>query len=42
MFKCQQLYFVWSENKGTDQLSEYGTAELHLCFHNHKAGFLMI
>ena len=27
-----ELYFLCSENKGADELSGYGAADLHLCF----------
>ena len=35
-------YYLRNENKGTNQLHDYGTAELYLCFSKmQKAGFLM-
>ena len=41
--KVEGLYYLCSENKGTDQLHSYFAADLHLCFlHMQKAGFLMM
>ena len=33
---------VCSENKGADQLRSHRAADLGLCFHMQKAGFLMM
>ena len=30
--EVEELYYLWSKNKGADQLSRYGTADLRLCF----------
>ena len=30
--KVEGLYYLCSENKGTDQLCSYWAADLHLCF----------
>ena len=36
------LHYLFSENKGTDQLGGSGRADRRLCFlHMQKAGFLM-
>ena len=35
------VLYLFSENKGADQLSGYLTAELCLCFRTCKTGFLM-
>ena len=38
----EELYYLCSENKGTDHLCSYCTADLCLCFlHRQKSGFLM-
>ena len=35
------MYYLCSENKGTDQLRGDRAADLHICFHiMQKAGFL--
>ena len=33
IYKVEELYYLCSENKGTDQLHGYHTANLRLCFH---------
>ena len=35
------MYYLCSQNKGADQLCGYHTADLRLCFHICKTGFLM-
>ena len=35
----EELYYTSSENKGTDQLCSYCTADLRLCFHIDKIRF---
>ena len=32
-WEVEGLYYLCSENKGSDQLHSYYAAELHLCFH---------
>ena len=32
IYDAQRLYYLCSENIGTDQLCDYRTADLHLCF----------
>ena len=40
--EAEGLYFLYSVNKGADQLRSYREADLHLCFHISKNfGFLM-
>ena len=42
IYKVEDLYCPFSENKGADQLRGYITANLRLCFREvKKAGFLM-
>ena len=36
------LYYHCCENKGSDQLCSYCTADLHLFSHRQKSGFLMM
>ena len=38
----EKLYFLCSENKGTDQLCSYCTADLRLCFHIGQKSILMM
>ena len=37
--KVEGLYYLFSENKGADQLRGYGEADLRLCFHICKTRF---
>ena len=40
--KVEGLFYLGSENKGSDQLHSYHPADLRHCFsHMQKAGFLM-
>ena len=41
MSEVEGLYKLCSENKGADQLRGYREADLSLCLHMTKAGFLM-
>ena len=34
--KVEGLYYLCSENKGTDQLRGYREADLRLCFHKYR------
>ena len=38
----EKLYYQFRENKAIDQLYNYSTADLHLCFRNIKSGFLVM
>ena len=42
MEKAEVLYYLWSENKGADQLWSYCTSDLWLCFSRMQTvGFLV-
>ena len=34
--EIEGLYYLCSENKGTDQLRGHSPADLHICFHIHE------
>ena len=37
--EIEGFFCIYSENKGANQLCDYGTADLHLCFHICKSMF---
>ena len=39
IWKVEGFYYLFSENKGADQLRGYCKADLRLCFHIHKCWF---
>ena len=41
IYELEGLYYLCSENKGEDQLPGFRPADLRLCLHMLKAGFLM-
>ena len=42
MYVREELYYWCSENKGTDQLCSYCTADLRLCFRTCKILFSLV